>query len=187
MILLELFWAFFKIGLFTFGGAYGAIPLIRDSTLAHGWLTDQMFCCFLGVAESTPGPIMVNLATYIGSKQAGIIGSIVSTLGVVLPSFIIILLIVSLLKHFLERKPVQAVLNFVKPCIAGVILAAGASILLGNLITDIKSPSVNFRSVIIGAIIVAVSIIYKKLRKKESSPILLIAISAVFGIIFYGV
>lgn len=186
MIFLELFLAFFKIGLFTFGGAYGAIPIIRETVLTKGWLTEGMFSYFLGVAESTPGPIMVNLATYVGSDQAGIAGSAVATLGVILPSFIIILLIVSLLRSFIEKDSVQAVLNLIKPCIAGVILAAGTSMLLTNLIESVKSPDFSYQAAIIGAIVVGVSIFYKKVRKKESSPILLIVFAAVLGIIFYG-
>ena len=98
MILLELFIGFLKVGCFAFGGAYGAIPLIRDVVLSCGWLDDEMLTYMIAVSESTPGPIMVNLATYVGSSQAGILGSIVSTLEVVLPSFIIILLVTVLLK-----------------------------------------------------------------------------------------
>ena len=104
MILLELFIGFLKVGCFAFGGAYGAIPLIRDVVLSYGWLDDEMLTYMIAVSESTPGPIMVNLATYVGSSQAGILGSIVSTLAVVLPSFIIILLVTALLKTILKKQ-----------------------------------------------------------------------------------
>ena len=89
--MMELFWAFLKIGAFAFGGAYGAIPLIRDTVLSHGWMDAQMFANLTAVAESTPGPIMVNLATYVGAVEAGLPGALVATLGVVLPSFVLIL------------------------------------------------------------------------------------------------
>ena len=97
--MLELFWGFLKVGLFAFGGAYGAIPLIRDVVLSYGWLNDEMLTYMIAVSESTPGPIMVNLATYIGSSQAGLPGALIATSAVVLPSFSIILLITAVLKN----------------------------------------------------------------------------------------
>ena len=97
MIYLELFLGFLKVGLFSFGGAYGAIPLIRDIVLSYGWLDDEMLTYMIAVSESTPGPIMVNLATYVGSSQAGLPGSAIATFAVILPAFIIILLIMVLL------------------------------------------------------------------------------------------
>ena len=96
MIYLDLFLGFLKVGCFAFGGAYGAIPLIRDVVLSYGWLSDEMLTYMIAVSESTPGPIMVNLATYVGSSQAGLPGSAIATLAVVLPSFIIILLVMAL-------------------------------------------------------------------------------------------
>ena len=95
MIYLKLFWDFFRVSCFTFGGAYGAIPLIRDMVLGNGWLTDERLTYMIAVSESTPGPIMVNMATYIGSDQAGFWGSVVATVGVVLPAYLVILLIVA--------------------------------------------------------------------------------------------
>ena len=106
MILLSLFWEFLKIGLFTFGGAYGAIPLIRQCVLTQGWMTEETFANILAVSESTPGPIMVNSATYIGSSQAGILGAAVATLGVVLPSFVVILLISVLFAKLVKHRAV---------------------------------------------------------------------------------
>ena len=93
MILLDLFLGFLRVGLFAFGGAYGAIPLIRDVVLSCGWLSDDMLTYMIAVSESTPGPIMVNLATYVGSNQAGLAGAILATFAVVLPAFIIILML----------------------------------------------------------------------------------------------
>ena len=93
MILLELFLGFLKVGCFSFGGAYFAIPLIRETVLSHGWLTDDAVSYMIAVSESTPGPIMVNMATYVGSSQAGFLGALVATTAVVLPSFLVILLV----------------------------------------------------------------------------------------------
>ena len=112
MMLLELFLGFLRVGCFAFGGAYGAIPLIRDVVLSYGWLEDDMLTTMIAVSESTPGPIMVNLATYIGNVQAGFIGALISTLAVVLPSFVIILLIMILLKTARHHPGDRAVHGF---------------------------------------------------------------------------
>ena len=126
MTYLLLFLEFFKIGMFAFGGAYGAIPLIQESILRNGWMDETMFANMLAISESTPGPIMVNAATYIGSRCAGVPGAVFATLGVVLPSFIIILLVSIFLGQWLKSKGVQSVLRGIKPCLMGVILATGA-------------------------------------------------------------
>ncbi len=89
MIYSDLLIGFLKVGLFAFGGAYGAIPLIRDVVLSYGWIDDELLTYMIAVSESTPGPIMVNLATYVGSSQAGFPGALIATTAVVLPSFII--------------------------------------------------------------------------------------------------
>ena len=103
MIYADLLIGFLKVGLFAFGGAYGAIPLIRDVVLSYGWLDDEMLAYMIAVSESTPGPIMVNLATYVGSSQAGFWGALIATTAVVLPSFLFILLIMALLKKLLKK------------------------------------------------------------------------------------
>ena len=130
MICFDLLIGFLKVGLFAFGGAYGAIPLIRDVVLSYGWIEDEMLTYMIAVSESTPGPIMVNLATYVGSSQAGFRGALIATTAVVLPSFIIILLIMVLLKKLLKNPYVQAVLRGLKPCIIGIILATGVFMIL---------------------------------------------------------
>ena len=114
MIYLQLFFEFFLIGLFTFGGGYAMIPLVREMVLENGWLTESQFYDFIGVCESTPGPIAINMATFVGSDQAGILGSACATLGVVLPSFIIILIIAMVSGKFLKNKYVQRALNGIK-------------------------------------------------------------------------
>ena len=102
MIYLRLFWECLKVGCFTFGGAYGAIPILRDAVMRNAWLTEERLTYFIAVSESTPGPIMINMATYIGSSQGGFLGALLATLGVVLPSFVIILLISALLKRYMQ-------------------------------------------------------------------------------------
>ena len=102
MIYLELLIGFLKVGFFAFGGAYGAIPLIRDVVLSYEWISDEMLTYMIAVSESTPGPIMINLATYVGSSQAGLLGALIATSAVILPSFVIILVIMVLLKKILK-------------------------------------------------------------------------------------
>ena len=97
MIFLELLLGFLRVGLFTFGGGYAAIPLIREVVLSYGWLPEDTLTYMIAVSESTPGPIMVNMATYVGSSQGGFLGAVIATLAVVLPSFVIILIVATIL------------------------------------------------------------------------------------------
>jgi len=187
MIYLDLFFGFLRVGCFAFGGAYGAIPLIRDVVLSYGWLTDEALTYMIAVSESTPGPIMVNLATYVGSSQAGFLGAVIATLAVVLPSFIIILLVMVVLKTLLKNKYVQAVLRGLKPCITGIILATGVYMLINSCIPIAKDTSVNVRSVIITAILTAILLGSKRLTKKKASPITVILLSALCGMILYAI
>ena len=186
MIYLDLLIGFLKVGLFAFGGAYGAIPLIRDVVLAYGWLNDEMLTYMIAVSESTPGPIMVNLATYVGSSQAGFPGALIATAAVVLPSFIIILLIMVLLKKLLKNPYVQAILRGMKPCIIGIILATGLYMILHNCVDSSIQFSLNTTAIIMTVVLSAVYFGSGKILKKGISPIGLIAISAVAGIIIYG-
>ena len=185
MIYLDLFLGFLKVGCFAFGGAYGAIPLIRDVVMSYGWLNDEMLTYMIAVSESTPGPIMVNLATYIGSSQAGFLGASIATLAVVLPSFLIILLVTALLKTALKNKYVQAILRGLKPCVIGIVLATGIYMVLKNCFVTISDVTVNLNAVIISALLIASMFGYKHLKKKKLSPINLIILSAVLGIIVF--
>ncbi len=185
MILLELFIGFLRVGCFAFGGAYGAIPLIRDVVLSYGWLDDEMLTCMIAVSESTPGPIMVNMATYVGSSQAGITGSLAATLAVVLPSFIIILLVTALLKAVLKNPYVQAVLRGMKSSMIGIILATGVFMLIRNGIV-VRDSAIQIRPLILTLVLGAIYFGSGKIKKSGISPILLICISAVAGIAAYG-
>ena len=187
MIYLDLFLGFLKVGCFAFGGAYGAIPLIRDVVMSYGWLSDEMLTYMIAVSESTPGPIMVNLATYIGSNQAGFLGAVIATLAVVLPSFLIILLVTASLKTALKNKYVQAVLRGLKPCVIGIVLATGIYMVLGNCLGAFSAIKVNVQAIMITALLLAAIFGYKHFAKKKLSPIILIIVSAIAGVVVYGI
>lgn len=190
MIYLQLFLTFFEIGLFTFGGGYAMIALIREKTLAFGWLAESELLNMVAVAESTPGPIAVNMATFVGSAQGGILGSLLATLGVVLPSFLIILLISALIRNFLKYKGVKAFLGGVRPCVVALILATAMTMLLRILlgITTLRggfAPDV--RALILFGILVSVAFVFKKVRKKKPSPLAMIFLSAGLGMFLYSI
>ena len=185
MIYLELLVGFLKVGCFAFGGAYGAIPLIRDIVMSYGWLSDEMLTYMIAVSESTPGPIRVNLATYVGSSQAGLLGAVIATLAVVLPSFLIILLVTALLKTVLKNKYVQAILRGLKPCVIGIVLATGIFMMLSNCFGQGSSLAINLQAIIITVLLAAAMFAYRHFKKKKLSPIALIIISACLGIIIY--
>ena len=187
MIYLKLFWDFFRVSCFTFGGAYGAIPLIRDMVLGNGWLTDERLAYMIAVSESTPGPIMVNMATYVGSDQAGFWGSLLATVGVILPAYLVILLIVSVLKNVIENKYVQAVLGGLKPCVIGIVLATGGYMVIHNMLPLSGGVVFDLPAVVITAILVAAILLWPKLTKKKLPPIALICISAILGIVIYSI
>ena len=186
MIYFDLFIGFLKVGLFAFGGAYGAIPLIRDVVLSYDWIEDEMLTYMIAVSESTPGPIMVNLATYVGSSQAGFLGALIATTAVVLPSFIIILLIVVLLKKLLKNPYVQAVLRGLKPCIIGIILATGIFMILQHSAGSPGAFSLDRTAIIMTIVLGALYFGSRKVLKNGISPIGLIGIAALTGLIVYG-
>lgn len=187
---LKLFLTFLKIGAVSFGGGYGMIALIREDCLANGWLTEEELLNFIGIAESTPGPIAVNMATFVGSSQYGILGALAATFGVVLPSFAVILLVASLLTHVLKYAGVKATLASIRPVIAGMIIATAVTMFL-SVMLGIRAvgsvPEVDLRAILIFVALLAVSLGYSRWRKKSLSPILLVAISAVLGILLYGI
>ncbi len=185
MIYLELLISFLKIGLFSFGGAYGAIPLIQDAVVANQWADEEMFANLVALSESTPGPIMVNMATYIGSRQAGFWGALLATTGVVLPSFAILLVVTIIFQNILKHKNMQAILKGIKPCLMGVILATGVSMAI-TLCTTQPSFSIDMTSCAIFSFLLMTVILYSAIRKREFPPIALIVLAATFGCFFYG-
>ena len=187
MILLELFWGFLKVSCFTFGGGFGAIALIRDVVLSNQWLDEETLPYMIAVGESTPGPIMVNLATYIGSAKAGFVGAVIATFAVVLPAFLVILLITVLFKNAIQNPYVQAVLRGLKPCVTGIILATGCYMVLHNCADMGMKVSISMKAVILTVTLLGVKYGYQSIKKKKMSPMVLILISAVAGIIVYGI
>lgn len=179
MIYLELILGFLEVGIFSFGGAYGAIPLIRDVALRYGWLTEERLLYFIAVCESTPGPIMVNMATYVGASQAGLLGAALATLTVILPAFVIILLVTGIMAKFMTNPWVKAIMAGLKPCVIGIILATGGWMVVSNVGLDIRAVII---TALLGGCLLAAKVVKKKL-----SPIALIAISAVLGAVIYGI
>ena len=186
MIILSLFWEFLKIGLFTFGGAYGAIPLIRQAVLSQGWMSEEMFANILAISESTPGPIGVNMATYVGFTTAGVPGALVATLGLVTPSVILILLIARVLQQFRRNRFVEDGFYGLRPASAGLIGAAGLNVasmaLLKSGTSITESFAINWKAVILAAVVLVLSNWVKVTKKWH--PIVFIGISAVVGVVF---
>ena len=189
MIFLDLLIGFLKVGCFSFGGAYAAIPLIRDVVLSYGWLTDEVLTDMIAVSESTPGPIMVNLATYIGSSQGGFPGAVLATLAVILPAFVIILLVMAAMKTALKNRYVQAVMRGLTACVIGVILATGLWMVYRNAIAPAMNEAADWRPLILAAVLAAgwFGLRARPKLKKHISPIGLILVSAVLGVAIYSV
>lgn len=188
MIFLNLFLTFFKIGAFTFGGGYAMLPLIQAEVISKGWIEQDLLVNFIAVAESTPGPFAINTATYIGSEMGGsigawgsIFGAFCATLGVVLPSFIIILIVAQFFEKFKESKGVKGVMSGLKPAVVGLIGAAVVSI--GKTVFErFFIETINFADphlwVSVGTVIVMSVLAFKKVH-----PIIIICLSAVVGIV----
>ncbi len=190
MIYLTLFFHFLIIGTLSFGGGYGMISLVQETVLSHEWLTESEFLNFIAISESTPGSLAVNMATYIGFSQGGVLGSLLATLGVILPSFVIILLIAAVLKNLMKYAGVHAFLAGVRPCVTAMILATALSMALTSFLGFVNLQSAlapDGRSTIIFFLLIAIHIVFQKVRKKAPSPILMILISAGLGILFWGI
>ena len=188
MIYLQLFLTFLKVGAFAFGGGYAMLSLIGDSVLAYGWMTEEELLNFAGIETVIPGPIAVNMATFIGYEQGGFLGALLATVGVVLPSFVIILIVAALIKNLMKYPAVNAFITGMRPALGGLILATAATMGLTVLfgLENVSSRfSFDWRMLIILAAVIAVPILYKKLVKKEFSPILLILVSGVLGILLF--
>ena len=190
MIYLQLFLAFLKIGCIAFGGGYSAIPLVEETVTKYCWLTSEEILNYIAVCESTPGPIAINMATFVGSSQGGILGAIIATLAITLPAYLLILLISMFARNLLEKKPAQAIIGGIKPTVMGLILATAINLCLSivfNLETFGNEFKVDFFALLILTVVITTSLIYHKIRKKQISPIILIIISGILGIICYGV
>ena len=171
MIYLELFWTFFTIGAFTFGGGYAMLPLIQIEVVNKGWLANEAVVNFIAVSESTPGPFAINMATYVGSEMGGVLGAACATLGVVMPSFIIILIVAKCYDRFKKSKLVKGAMSGLKPAVIGMIGTAVLSI--GK--TVFVQPGLLFSAALFGVMAV--------LAFRKVHPIIIICISAAAGIL----
>jgi chromate transporter len=170
----DLFMAFFKIGSFSFGGGYAMIPLIQKEIVEkHNFMTMQQFGDIIAIAEMTPGPISVNCATFVGYNVAGIPGAFFSTLGVIAPSLLVVLILASIFINFQEDKRIRSIFLGIRPVV--VALIGSAAIALGRIAID------DFRSF---AITVVVFLI---LRYRRVHPVLVVFLSGCFGVLFYGI
>lgn len=171
MIYLELFWTFFLIGAFTFGGGYAMLPLIQIEVVNKGWLANEAVVNFIAVSESTPGPFAINMATYVGSEMGGVLGAACATLGVVMPSFIIILIVAKCYDRFKQSKLVKGAMSGLKPAVIGMIGTAVLSI--GK--TVFVQPGLLLSAGLFGVMAV--------LAFRKVHPIIIICISAAAGIL----
>ena len=186
MIYLQLFYEFFITGLFMFGGGLAAIPFLQQMGENTGWFTTTELMNMIAIAEATPGPIGVNMATYAGYTAAGIPGGIIATIGLIFPSLIITITIAKLLVHFKENKYVESALYGLRPASLGLIAAAGLTVLslvvfgteIQNLISE-GTALFDIRALIMAAILFIVTNLFK------SHPILYLAISAIVGIFVF--
>ena len=189
MILLKLFFEFFKTGLFAVGGGMATLPFLYDMSERTGWFTQEQLADMIAVGESTPGPIGVNMATSVGFETAGVPGAVVATFGLVCPCVIIILIIARVLKQFRENPTVDAVFYGLRPCSVALIAAAG---MLVAKITFLDLDAwqagggiqglLNWKALILGALLLYLTRGVKPLKKLH--PIVFIAASAVVGIVF---
>ena len=190
MIYLQLFFTFLKVGAFAFGGGYAMLSLMGDSVLKYGWMTEEELLNFVGVETVIPGPIAVNMATYIGYEQGGFLGALLATVGVVLPSFIVILAVAAFIKNLLKYPPVKTFIASMRPALGGLILSVAATMALTVFfgIDTINSITFTFdwRTTIVLAVVIAVPIVWKHLKKTEFSSILLVIISGILGIVLFG-
>ena len=181
MIYLELFYVFFCIGAFTFGGGYAMLPLVQSEVAAKGWLTAQELVDFVAVSESTPGPFAVNMATYVGTEVGGILGAMCATLGVVLPSFIVILIVARCFDKFRKSTIIQGCMAGLKPAVIGMIGTAIVSVAATVFFPAGVSLAAFAQPAFYAA--AAVFAVMLLLALKKLHPIAIICLSAVIGIV----
>lgn len=185
MILLQLFWTFFKIGAFTFGGGYAMLPMVQQEVVRHGWMTMKELVDFIAVSESTPGPFAVNVSTYVGTRTAGLAGAFAATGGVILPSFVIILLVAKAYERFRKSRVVAGAMSGLRPAVVGLIGASALQIGQEVFFPDgLRLPALK-STVTAPSFAVSLAIFLLALflmQKKKVSPILIIVISLLAGL-----
>ena len=189
MILLRLFWEFFKTGLFAVGGGMATLPFLYDMADKTGWFTPGQLADMIAVSESTPGPIGVNMATYVGFHTAGIPGAVVATLGLIAPEIIIILMIARVLQKFRQNKTVDAAFYGLRPCSVGLIAAAGLLVVKVAMFhfdlyreSGVLADLFNWKALILAAVLLILTRWVKPLKKLH--PIFFILGSALIGVVF---
>ena len=191
MIYFQLFYTFFLIGLFTFGGGYAMIPMIQEQVVGNGWITEKALTDFIAISEATPGPFAINISTFVGNSVGGVFGAICATVGVILPSLIIIIIVAMIMKKFITNRFVKGALAGVRPIVLALILSTALLLLVkviffngnaikGDLQFDIKSFTL---LLVLGGFM----IIYRKVKKKSLGAIKLLGLAALFGLIIFSV
>lgn len=179
MIYLELFLTFLKIGAFTFGGGYAMLALVQQEVVAHGWMAQEDIVNFVAISESTPGPFAVNVSTYVGYETGGILGAFLATLGVILPSFVIILIVAKTYERFKRSKMVSGAMSGLKPAVIGLIASALVTTAISTFSLSVDWSFLNLRFFLgIALLAIFLFMLYKKVN-----PIKVIATSAVAGIL----
>ena len=196
MILLRLYFEFFRVGLFSVGGGLATIPFLTDLGARTGWFTPAELANMVAVSESTPGPMGVNMATYVGFEISGLPGAVIATLGLIFPSIVVIIIIAGFLQKFRQSKAVDAVFYGLRPASTGLIGAACAGVML-QVITGITSASqedsilmkfswdgaISWRGIILALVLLVFTRYIKK--TKDLHPIIFIGVSAVIGVVFH--
>lgn len=191
MIYLQLFYTFFLIGLFTFGGGYAMIPMIQEQVVGNGWISEKALLDFIAISEVTPGPFAINISTFVGNSVGGVFGALCATIGVILPSLIIIIIVAIIMKKLVGNKFMQGALAGVKPIVLALILSTAILLFIkviffngnaikGELQFDLKSLTL---LLMLGGFL----IIYKKTKKKSLGAIKLLGLAALFGLIIFSV
>lgn len=190
MIYLQLFFTFLKVGALAFGGGYAMLSLIGDSVLSYGWMTEAELLNFVGVETVVPGPIAVNMATYVGYEQAGFLGALLATIGVVLPSYIIILIVASLIKNLLKHPAVKTFITSMRPALGGLIasvaITMALTVFLGIDTAKTQAISFDWRCTAVLAAVIIIPMVWQRVKKKEFSPILLVGISGILGMLLFS-
>lgn len=191
MIYLELFWTFFKIGLFTIGGGQAMIPMIMTNVVEKNWMSHEALVDFIAISESTPGPFAINIATYTGIETAGIFGAMCATLGVVLPSVIIILLVAKVFTTFMRRRAVKEVFLGVSATVTGLLASVWLSLFLtlifGLSISNyqlVGNFTPDWLSLALFGVVMPISFI--KIKGKKFPPVLIVVLCALLGLLVFG-
>ena len=191
MIFFELFYTFFLIGLFTFGGGYAMIPMIQEQVVGKGWISADALTDFIAISEVTPGPFALNISTFVGNTVAGPFGAVCSTIGVILPSLIIIIIVAMIMNKFITNRFVQGGLNGVKPVVLALIFSTALIMFIKVMFFSGQSLRSEFsfdrKSLVLLIMLIGFMLIHKKINKKALNPIALLALSATIGVIIFSI